>query len=150
MPTTDASRDFPQELTLACSRFTRLAARRADVGVSSVSWRVVSTIESKGPLRISEIADRERVSRPTATTVLKRLEAEGLISRSADPDDSRSVFVDITDVGRAQLGAWRSHLDRGVGPLLEGLDPAERRTLTEAAEILARIVETHDAEPPAP
>jgi DNA-binding MarR family transcriptional regulator len=143
--------DFPQDLTLVCSRFARLAARRADVGgVSSVSWRVVGTIQRYGPLRISEIADRERVTRPTATTVVKRLESEGLLCRSTDPDDSRSVLVDLTPAGSAQLDDWRASMQRGVGPILEDLDPAELRTLAQATEILARVVETHDSEPPAP
>ncbi|WP_240613148.1 MarR family winged helix-turn-helix transcriptional regulator [Brachybacterium endophyticum] len=145
-----STHDFSQELTLACSRFVRLAARRADVGVSSVSWRVVSTIEQSGPLRISEIADRERVTRPTATTVVKRLEEEGLISRSPDPEDSRSVLVDITAAGRAKLAEWRARMDASLDPILDSLDEDERRSLTEAARILARIVETHDSEPPAP
>ncbi|UQN28963.1 MarR family winged helix-turn-helix transcriptional regulator [Brachybacterium kimchii] len=142
--------DFPQDLTLACSRFVRLAARRADVGVSSVSWRVVSTIEQRGPLRLSEIAERERVTRPTATTVAKRLEEEGLVFRTPDPADSRSVLVDITPAGREKLADWRSRMNHGVGPILDELGDDDRRTLAQAAEILARIVETHDSAPPAP
>nr|WP_245349469.1 MarR family transcriptional regulator [Brachybacterium fresconis] len=128
---------------MVCSQFSRLAARRSDVGVGTVSWRVVATIERHGPLRLSEIADRERVSRPTATTVIKRLEEEGLVRREPDPSDSRSSLVSTTERGAAQLAAWRAQLAVGVGGLLDPLSAEDRATLDRAAEILARLVDDH-------
>ncbi|MDN5687133.1 MAG: MarR family transcriptional regulator [Brachybacterium sp.] len=136
--------DLPQHLALVCSQFSRLAARRSDVGVGTVSWRVVATIERHGPLRLSEIADRERVSRPTATTVIKRLEEEGLVQREPDPADSRSSLVSTTERGAAQLAAWRAQLAVGVGGLLDPLSAEDRATLDRAASILANLVDTHD------
>ncbi|GLI29478.1 MULTISPECIES: MarR family winged helix-turn-helix transcriptional regulator [Brachybacterium] len=139
-----ALEELPQHLALVCSQFARLAARRSDVGVGTVSWRVVATIERLGPLRLSEIAERERVSRPTATTVIKRLEAEGLVRREADPTDSRSSLVSTTEAGSAQLAAWRGQLATGVGSLLEPLPTEDLATLTRASEILAGLLESHD------
>ncbi|MFC7376760.1 MULTISPECIES: MarR family winged helix-turn-helix transcriptional regulator [unclassified Brachybacterium] len=138
------SAELSQHLALVCSQFSRLAARRSEVGVGTVSWRVVATIDRHGPLRLSEIADRERVSRPTATTVIKRLEEEGLVQRELDPDDSRSSLVSITDQGSAQLAQWRTQLADGVGTLLDPLPAEDLDALDRAAEILARIVDTHD------
>jgi len=136
--------ELPQHLALVCSQFSRLAARRSEVGVGTVSWRVVATIERHGPLRLSEIADRERVSRPTATTVIKRLEEEGLVRREPDPTDSRSSLVSTTEQGTGQLTAWRSQLATGVGALLEPLPAEDIATLERAAEILAGLVDSHD------
>lgn len=136
--------ELPQHLALVCSQFARLAARRSDVGVGTVSWRVVATIERLGPLRLSEIAERERVSRPTATTVIKRLEEEGLVRREADPTDSRSSLVSTTEAGSAQLAAWRGQLATGVGSLLEPLATEDLATLARASEILAGLLESHD------
>lgn len=136
--------ELPQHLALVCSQFSRLAARRSEVGVGTVSWRVVATIDRHGPLRLSEIADRERVSRPTATTVIKRLEEEGLVRREPDPADSRSWLVSTTEQGVQQLAAWRSQLADGVGALLEPLPDADLATLERAAEILAGLVDAHD------
>lgn len=141
---TSAADELPHHLALVCSQFARLAARRSDVGVGSVSWRVVATIERLGPLRLSEIAERERVSRPTATTVIKRLEEEGLVRREADPTDSRSSLVSTTEAGSAQLAAWRAQLATGVGSLLETLPGEDIATLSRASEILAGLLESHD------
>lgn len=136
--------DLPQHLALVCSQFSRLAARRSEVGVGTVSWRVVAAIERHGPLRLSEIADRERVSRPTATTVIKRLEEEGLVGRAPDPTDSRSSLISTTAQGSAQLAAWREQLAGGVGELLENLPTEDIAALERAAEILSALVDAHD------
>ena len=143
-PPAPDSGELPQHLALVCSQFSRLAARRSEVGVGTVSWRVVATIERHGPLRLSEIAERERVSRPTATTVIKRLEEEGLVCREPDPTDSRSSLVSTTERGSLQLVAWREQLAEGVGGLLEPLPAEDLATLARAAEILSRLVDTHD------
>ncbi|UVY84456.1 MarR family transcriptional regulator [Brachybacterium sp. NBEC-018] len=137
--------DLPQQLTLQCSQFARMAARTAQVGVSSVSWRVAATLQRRGPLRLSEIAERERVTRSTATAVIQRLEEEGLVERAPDPTDSRSWLVSLTPAGDEQLAAWRSQMAERVGPLLEQLPDADRETLARATEILADLVEIHDA-----
>lgn len=136
--------ELPQTLALVCSQFARLAARRSEVGVGTVSWRVVATIERHGPLRLSELADRERVSRPTATTVIQRLEQEGLVRRDADPQDSRSSRISITAQGAEQLAQWRGQLAVGVGGLLTPLPEEDLAALDRAARILADLVETHD------
>lgn len=143
-PPAPDSGELPQHLALVCSQFSRLAARRSEVGVGTVSWRVVATIERHGPLRLSEIAERERVSRPTATTVIKRLEEEGLVCREPDPTDSRSSLVSTTERGSLQLVAWREQLAEGVGGLLEPLPAEDLATLARAAEILSQLVDTHD------
>lgn len=129
-----------RDLTLMCSRFSRFAARRADVGVSSVSWRVASTLNRYGPLRPREIAAYEQVTRPTATTVVQRLEHEGLVDRRPDPEDSRSWLVDLTEKGRAALDVWRDQLGGAVGPLLDELPPEDIATLRRSADILSGLL----------
>ncbi|AXK46760.1 MarR family winged helix-turn-helix transcriptional regulator [Brachybacterium saurashtrense] len=135
--------DLPQTLALVCSQFSRLAARRSEVGVGSVSWRVVATIERHGPLRLSEIAERERVSRPTATAVIKRLEEESLVRRDPDPSDSRSSLISTTSQGSARLAAWRGQLAAGVGELLDPLPAEDRAALERAAAVLSRLIDDH-------
>lgn len=134
-----------RELPLVCSRFARLAARRADVGVSSVTWRVAAALDRRGELRISDIAALEQVSRPTATTVVRRLEEEGLIARRADPADSRSSLVHLTARGHERLDAWRVRIGREVALLLEGTDDAARASLAAAVEVLTGLLD--DADP---
>ena len=63
----------------------------------------LATIETRGPLTPSELAEFEGIKRPTATRVLQRLLEAGLIERTADPSDGRSAVVSVTREGTALL-----------------------------------------------
>src|SRR5919112_5104350 len=59
----------------------------------------LATVEHHGPLTPSELAQRERVKRPTATRTVARLESEGLVERTSDPTDGRACLVFATPAG---------------------------------------------------
>ena len=139
------SRDrLPQDLTVAASRFARTMARQADVGVSSVAWRLCSTLHRRGPLRLSEIADAENVTRPTATTAVHRLEEAGLVCRHTDPDDQRSSLIELTPEGLEALRRWTAALGEVARPMLATLTEDELDTLQRATVLLQRLAEAHE------
>lgn len=101
----------------------------------------LATVEAHGPLTPSELADRERVKRPTATRVVGRLEQLGLVNRTADPSDGRACVVAITAEGRALLRRLRTRKSAFLARRMRDLDPDEIATLERAAEILERLLE---------
>ena len=64
---------------------------------------------------------------------------EGLVERHDDPDDGRRVLVELTADGRSTLTEIRRQRGRWMSERVRELTPEEQSTLTEAAEILARI-----------
>ena len=52
-------------------------------------------------LTVSEISSRLLTDPGSMTPLLKRLEAEGLLSRTRSREDERVVVVELTDAGRA-------------------------------------------------
>lgn len=52
-------------------------------------------------LRMSELARRARLSKQTLTTLVPRLERDGLIERRGDPGDGRAALVFLTARARA-------------------------------------------------
>jgi len=56
-----------------------------------------------GELGANAFADAIGISRPTATGVLRTLDARGWISRRPDPTDGRSVLVSLTAEGRSTI-----------------------------------------------
>ena len=62
-------------LRLTIGRMNRRLRQEGGGGVPSSQYSALITVERFGPLTPSEIADRERIQRPTATRVLGRLEA---------------------------------------------------------------------------
>ncbi len=101
----------------------------------------LASVESHGPLTPSELADRERIKRPTATRVLARLEQLGLVSRTQDPTDARAWLVAATPAGRDLLRRLRTRKNAYLAKRLRDLDPEELETLERAAAILERLQE---------
>ena len=56
-----------------------------------------------GELGANAFADAVGISRPTATGVLRTLDARGWIARRPDPNDGRSVLVSLTPDGRTTI-----------------------------------------------
>src|SRR5690606_20712338 len=53
--------------------------------------------------RISELSKVMRVTSPTVTQLVNGLEDRGLVERSIDPDDRRSIRVTLTQEGEAVI-----------------------------------------------
>jgi DNA-binding MarR family transcriptional regulator len=51
-------------------------------------------------LQISELAKRARLSKQTMTTLLKLMEARGLVARQPDQQDARASRIYLTEYGR--------------------------------------------------
>jgi len=101
----------------------------------------LATIESHGPLTPSRLAELERIKRPTATRVLRRLEEEGLIERAADPSDGRSAVVGITSPGATLLKKLRSRKNAYLAKRLRELPEEDVEALERAAEVLERLLD---------
>ena len=95
--------DLASRLRLDISRMARRLRQEAGVELSPSQTAALVTTGPHGPPTPSELAERERVQRPTVTRVLARLEEAGLVDRAADPGDRRSSLVSISPDGRALL-----------------------------------------------
>ena len=133
--------ELASRLRLAIARTARRLRQEADAGLSPSLTSALATIERHGPLTPSRLADLERVQRPTATRVLARLEEDGLVARTPDPDDGRCHVIGATADGRARLRAIRTRRDAYLAHRLEDLSAQELRTLEEAAGILERMLD---------
>ena len=101
----------------------------------------LATVETHGPLTPSELAERERVRRPTATRVVARLVELGLVSRTPDPSDGRAFLVAPTAEGSALLKRLRGRKNAYLAKRMRDLDPDEVETLERAAGILERLLD---------
>src|SRR5689334_11706852 len=107
-PDTDLS-DTASHLRNAIVRTSRALRQEAagESGLSPTQTAVLASIDRSGPVTPSELADLERVKRPTMTRTLGCLEREGLIERTPDPSDGRSFLVAINDAGRERMARLR-------------------------------------------
>jgi DNA-binding MarR family transcriptional regulator len=92
-----------------------------------------------GPATPGELADVERVSKPTMTRAVAGLFERGLIDRSDDPSDGRQVILTLNEAGRHTLDAIRRERDVWMAARVARLTPREQRVLAEAEAILSRV-----------
>ncbi|HEX6602028.1 MAG TPA: MarR family transcriptional regulator [Solirubrobacterales bacterium] len=123
------------------ARRLRQEAAAETTGLTPTSVAALATIERHGPMTPSEIAEIERVKRPTITRTLVCLEREGLIDRAPDPADGRSSLVSVNGAGRERLRRLRSRKNAYLARRMRDLSPEEVETLERAAEILERMRE---------
>jgi MarR family transcriptional regulator, organic hydroperoxide resistance regulator len=91
---------------------------------------------------VSEVARAARVAVPTATRALRALETRGFVDRERNDDvDRRLVTVALTPSGRAVLDEKRAWVQERQREIFDGLDPAERDSVTGALRAIAHTIE---------
>jgi DNA-binding MarR family transcriptional regulator len=133
--------DLAVRLRLAVTRTARRLRQEGHADLTPSQGAALASVERHGPLTPSELAQRERVQRPTITRMLAGLEERGLVQRAADPADGRSSLISLTPAGRALLDDVRTRKDAYLARRLQELDAEERAALERASEILERLLE---------
>ena len=98
-------------LLLDITRILRLEFERkvqkAALGISPSEARTLANIARFGPLNQNKLSDLTGFGAMSAARVLKNLEAAGLVSRSADPNDRRAKIVQVTQKAAPLLTALK-------------------------------------------
>jgi DNA-binding MarR family transcriptional regulator len=130
------------------SRRLRQQALGAEGGeISPTLSAALTTIDLHGPLTPSELAERERVKRPTATRTVSNLESLGLVVRTPDPSDGRGCLVSTTSAGRELMKRMRTRKNAYLASRIRNLPADELAALEQAAEILERLLEADQKAP---
>jgi len=131
------------DLRVAMARAVRrLRAEKSDEELSDGQYAVLAYLDRSGPATPRALAEYERVQPPSMTRTLSTLSEAGLVAREAHPLDGRQVIVHLTPEGRATVRETRRRRDAWLARRLADLDPAERRVLADAAQLLRRIADT--------
>jgi DNA-binding MarR family transcriptional regulator len=127
-------------LRVALMRTVRRLKRETD-GEHSVSVvAALASVNSRGPLTLSELAEAEGVSRPSMTVLAASLLEQDLVARELDSSDGRLVRVRITETGQRVLKRSRTRRTAYLAKRLQSLTAEELQTLDQASAILLRLV----------
>ncbi|HEX6021665.1 MAG TPA: MarR family transcriptional regulator [Solirubrobacter sp.] len=135
-----AIEDLAVQLDRRLAQLTHMLRAHAHRGRSVGSLLVLRRLDADGPQRITELAAAEHVAQPTMTGLIGRLEAEGLVRKTADPGDARAVLVELTDHGREQLAAVRAERAAVLQARLDLLDDDARAALAAALPALDQLM----------
>ena len=133
--------ELAARLRLVITRAARRLRQQGGTALGPSQLSALASIERHGPLTPSELAEIERIQRPSATRVVARLEDAELVERVADPADRRSFTVGVNADGRALMNKLRTRKNAYLVKRLRDLDQADLATLDRAAEILEDLLE---------
>ena len=108
----------------------------AALGLTYPQYLVMVLLWEEGACTVGQIGARLRLESSTLSPLLKRLELIGLVSRTRDLDDERSVTVALTASGRA--------LERGSPAVTKAVCEAAGLSLPQQAALVAQLRQLAD------
>ncbi|QUD87351.1 MarR family winged helix-turn-helix transcriptional regulator [Phenylobacterium montanum] len=118
----------------------RLRQQSQSLGLSPLDAMILGAIRKVEGIGVSELADREQMSRPTMSAHVKRLEAAGYVARlEPDAEDRRRVGLNLTAKGAKALDAVRRRRNDWLAQELAKLPPEAREALAAAIAPLALL-----------
>lgn len=132
------------DLRMATFRLARrLRSARAVDAMSDAQLAVLATLRMHGRRTITALAERERVTAPSMTSMINGLEEQGFVIRTPDAEDRRRVQVDITEAGTEIVAQTIKRRDELLAEMLGELDFTEQEltTLREASALMRKVVD---------
>jgi DNA-binding MarR family transcriptional regulator len=143
--------DDPAAATVAVAGQLRLVAiaivrrLRSTASPGHLTWSqeaALLRLETAGAQTISRLARAEGTRSQSMGAIVAALEAQGLVSRSADASDGRQSIISVSEAGRRALDAARTiKQDWLAEQLTRELDQSERDIVAKAVPILQRIMD---------
>lgn len=124
-------------LELAIERFRAVQGRQ--FGLPAQDLRLVNAIALMGGRATPrELSAQLHLSSGTLTTMLDRIETAGYLVRKPNPNDRRSVFVELTKAGRVAGEAVSDTMHRVIGQVTS---QRARAALARAIDDLSAALE---------
>jgi DNA-binding MarR family transcriptional regulator len=127
-------------LLLHAGALVRLLVKESASKITRSEAGVLFTL-SRGPRRITELAELEGLAQPTMTTLVKRLERQGCVKRDRPADDGRVVLLSLTSTGEAALEEFRALVGAAVRADLDVMPDQQIAALDAATRALGTLVD---------
>jgi MarR family transcriptional regulator for hemolysin len=139
----DLSLDRQRILGLAVNTLGRnilwsLAQRTSQHGLLPGVYPVIAWLMQLKDSTQGELARIIGIEQPTMAVTLRRMERDGLIERSPDPDHGRRTLVTLTPKGRKLSQLMRSAAAEVEVIAAKGLSPAEVREFFRLTNIMTK------------
>ncbi|MGH8928957.1 MAG: MarR family winged helix-turn-helix transcriptional regulator [Acidimicrobiia bacterium] len=137
-PTNQAANLAEAVLVQWARQFRRV---EGETGLTPERLELLALLENEGPLTAGELAEELRVSRPAITRMVNALDEEGLIRRSANALDGRSVVTKISPAGRRVLNRGRANRVRAMAARMRGRSERELSQIETGLRLLEELLE---------
>jgi DNA-binding MarR family transcriptional regulator len=117
------------ELSTAVILFHEAIGHR--LGLSAADQRALGIIGGRGPMTAGTLAQLTGLSPAAVTGLIDRLEHGGHVTRSAHPDDRRSIVITAVSTPRAGIGEAFARLGAEMNALVSRYDARESAAILD-------------------
>ncbi|HET6985906.1 MAG TPA: MarR family transcriptional regulator [Kribbella sp.] len=129
-------------LTTVIEDFNTIFIRLASVQKFNFSTlSVLHTLARSGPLRLTDLLATEQLKQPALTSLVAKLEQDGLLQRRPDPSDGRAMLLSLTRAGRQIVRSRHANRVTKLSRLVDQLTPEEHAVLAGSVHVLTRLTE---------
>ena len=113
----------------------------SETGLTAERLELLALLDHEGPLTAGELSEDLRVTRPAITRMVSGLELVGLVRRSTNMLDGRSVVIRITPAGRRLLNRGRANRVRAMAVRMRGRSERELSQIETGLRLLEELLE---------
>ncbi|MGW4484898.1 MarR family winged helix-turn-helix transcriptional regulator [Amycolatopsis sp. NPDC004368] len=100
-------------------------------------FRLLVVLHTRGPLKHATLAEQLGVTPPTASRMVDRLVAAGLVHRGHSPVSRREIVLSLTDDGTRTVRQVTARRRREIAKIVAKMPEQRRRALVEALTAFA-------------
>lgn len=116
----------------------------AKLGLTTPKMRALAVLSVIDNLAISRLAVYAITEQSTLSRALDALETDGLVRRTADPEDSRATRISITEAGRAAFETLWPTMRHSYNHMFAGIDAAEHAAFVATLQKILLNVRKHE------
>ena len=128
--------DALTDAVLTASRLLVAVSARSLAAVEDTitlpQFRMLGILDSRGPMRLSALAELLDVNPSTATRMVDRLVATEMVARQPNPATRREIVVELTDEGTHVVRGVTRKRRAAIGRIVAKMPEDERRGLVRA------------------
>jgi DNA-binding MarR family transcriptional regulator len=132
------------ELRVLIGKLKRRLRNYSNLG--DLTWPQISVLgrlDADGPATVTSLAKADDIRPQSMGATVAALEAVGLVSRTADPNDGRQTIWSLTPACRKWIDAGRAaRQDWLFRAIQKHLSPQEQEELASAMRLLKRLVDS--------
>jgi DNA-binding MarR family transcriptional regulator len=112
-----------------------------DESITIPQFRLLVVLDTRGPLKLTTLAEYLVVNPSTVTRMVDRLVAADLVTREANPASRRELVVSLSEAGAAVVRAVTQRRRAEITRIVGRMPPSARRGLVRALTAFAEAGE---------
>jgi len=119
-------------------------AEAEQAGVTGPQITVMACLVGRGAMTLTELSRSLGMSHSSASGIVDRLEARGLVRRTEDAGDRRRTSIEVTEAVRRYVRELEEGPSARLARALESVTPAQRAAISKGMRLLRDLLASHE------